>query len=77
MAKEYVEMSEEKFLRLMQQIESQHKALCLDYVSFRQTNEDPERLGEEKLERIAHMYWQLRTQITLLADTRKVEVEFR
>lgn len=70
-------MQDERYSRLMHQIESQHKALCSDYVSFRQTNDDPERLGEEKLERIAHMYWQLRTQITLLADTRKAEVEFR
>lgn len=70
-------MSEEKFSILMQQIEIQHKALCLDYDSFRQTNEDLERLGEEKLERIAHIYWQLRLQITLLADTRKAGVEFR
>lgn len=70
-------MSQEKFSRLMRQIEVQHRALCLDYSMFKEKNADSERLGEEKLERIAYMYWQLRTQITLLADTEKVEVEFR
>lgn len=70
-------MSQEKFSRLMRQIEVQHKALCTDYSTFREKNADPEGLGEEKLERIAHMYWQLRTQITLLADTGKVDLEFR
>ncbi|MDP2205122.1 MAG: hypothetical protein Q8K65_02330 [Alphaproteobacteria bacterium] len=70
-------MSQDHFARLMRQIEIQHTALCTDYSTFRENNADPEKLGEEKLERIAHMYWQLRTQITLLADTKKVEVEFR
>lgn len=70
-------MSQDHFARLMRQIEIQHRALCTDFDTFRQNNADPEKLGEEKLERIAHMYWQLRTQITLLADTGKVDLEFR
>jgi len=65
-------MSREKSLRLMQQIESQHQALCSDYQQLR--GMPPE--SEDRLEHIAHMYWQLRTQISTLTDTAKIEIDF-
>lgn len=66
-------MSQEKVTRLMQQIDSQHRALCSDYLQLRDTMS----VSEERLERIAHTYWQLRTQMSSLTDTGKVEIEFR
>lgn len=66
-------MSQEKVSRLMQQIDNQHRALCTDYMQLKDLVTD----GEEKLEHIAHMYWQLRSQISSLTDTAKVEIDFR
>lgn len=66
-------MSQEKVSRLMQQIDSQHQALCADYLHLRDTM----AVSEDRLERIAHTYWQLRSQISSLTDTGKVEIEFR
>ncbi len=66
-------MSQEKSLRSMQQIENQHKALCSDYMQLR----DITPAAEERLERIAQMYWQLRTQISAVTDTAKIEIDFR
>lgn len=57
----------------MQQIDSQHQALCADYLHLRDTM----AVSEDRLERIAHTYWQLRSQMSSLTDTGKVEIEFR
>ena len=69
-------MAQEKISRLMQQIESQHQALCSDYFNLTDNFESLDNSGEERLERIAHMYWQLRSQMSSLVDTNKIEIEF-
>lgn len=69
-------MTQEKISRLMQQIESQHQALCTDYFQLTDNIESLGNSGEERLERIAHMYWQLRSQMSSLVDTHKIEIEF-
>lgn len=69
-------MAQEKISRLMQQIESQHQALCSDYFNLTDNFESLDNSGEERLERIAHMYWQLRSQMSSLVERDRIEIEF-
>jgi len=72
-----VNMTNEKVSRLIQQIEIQHDALCTDYKHMRDLLAGMGGSEETKLEKIAYMYWQLRSQMSDIANAPHIEIDFR
>lgn len=71
------EMTKEKLSRLIEQIEVQHHALCLDYRQLRNLLDGVGGDEEGKLEKIADMYWQLRSQMSDIAHAKPADIDFR